>query len=63
MNKKLKQEPQDQMAGTAEVIDVTLRDPQTDSENGEHEKTIAETEEEAQRLKESQGASSYFHLL
>ena len=59
LNKKLKQEQQDsQMAGTAEVIDITLRDPQTETEEGEQEKTIAELEEEAQRLKESQGAAS-----
>ena len=59
MKKKLRQTDKDsQMAATAEVIDVTLRDPQTDTDNGEQEKTIAELEEEAQRLKESQGAAS-----
>jgi len=50
--------PDSQVAATAEEIDVTLRDPLTDTENGEQEKTIAEIEEEAQRLKESEGAAS-----
>jgi len=59
MKKKLKQADQDsQMAGAAEVIDITLRDPQTETEEGEQEKTIAELEEEAQKLKESQGDAS-----
>ena len=50
--------PNSQVAATAEEMDVTLRDPLTDTENGEQEKTIAEIEEEAQRLKESEGAAS-----
>ena len=55
--KKIKQEPQDQVVESAQVIDITLQDPQTEEEE-EREKTIAEQEEEAQRQKESLGGSS-----
>ena len=55
--KKIKQGPQDQAVESAQVIDITLSDPQTEEEE-EREKTIAEQEEEAQRQKESLGASS-----
>ena len=59
MKNKLRQtNPDSQVAATAEEIDVTLRDLLTDTENGEQEKTIADIEEEAQRLKESEGAAS-----
>ena len=59
LKKQLRQtNPDSQVAATAEEIDVTLRDPLTDTENGEQEKTIAEVEEEVQRLKESEGAAS-----
>ena len=58
MSKKMKQEPQDQVAGTAQVVDITIQDAQTEPEEGEQEKTIAELEEEALRLKESLGDAS-----
>ena len=54
--KKMKQEPQDQAVESAQVIDITLQNPQTEEEE-EREKTIAE-QEEAQRQKEQLEASS-----
>ena len=59
LKKKLRQtDPSSQVAGTAEEIDITLRDPLTETEEGEQEKTIAEFEEQAQKLKESLEQSS-----
>ena len=57
-SKKIKQEPQDQLVGSAQEIDITVQDAQTEPDDGEQEKTIAELEEEAQRRKESLGGSS-----
>ena len=54
----MKQEPQGHVEGTAQVIDITIQDAHTEPEEGEQEKTTAELEEQAQRLKESLGESS-----
>ena len=53
----MKQEPQDQAVEPAQMIDITVENPQTEEEE-EPEKTIAEQEEEAQRQKEQLEASS-----
>ena len=55
--KKIKQEPQEQMMGPVELIDITAENPQTEEED-DTEKTIAQLEEEAQRQKEQLEASS-----
>ena len=58
LKNKLRHTASSQVAGTAEEIDMTLRDPPTDTENVDQERTIAEIEEETERLRESGGAAS-----